>query len=93
MKYSFISVSCPDLTLDALLETAKRFGYGGIEPRIQANHAHLRERLNMLEKTLDYPVLPRVQARRRGRSPTALSLRRLIPSPFSSGIRRGQWRR
>ena len=40
MKYSFMSFSCPELALDALLETAKRFGYDGIEPRIQANHAH-----------------------------------------------------
>ncbi|MFO7974244.1 MAG: sugar phosphate isomerase/epimerase family protein [Candidatus Hydrogenedentota bacterium] len=40
MKYSFMSFSCPELTLEQMLDTAKRFGYDGIEPRIQANHAH-----------------------------------------------------
>jgi sugar phosphate isomerase/epimerase len=40
MNYSFMSFSCPDQSLDGMLALAKRYGYRGIEPRIQANHAH-----------------------------------------------------
>ena len=40
MKYSFMSFSCPDLTLTEMLEAAEKFGYGGLEPRIDAGHAH-----------------------------------------------------
>ena len=40
MKYSFMTFSCPQLSLTELLETAKRYGYDGIEPRIQAEHKH-----------------------------------------------------
>ena len=36
MKYSFMSFSCPQLTLGELLATAKRFGYEGVEPRIDS---------------------------------------------------------
>ena len=40
MKYSFMSFSCPELTLDEMLSMAKEFGYDGIEPRISSNHRH-----------------------------------------------------
>lgn len=40
MKYSFMSFSCPQLSLGDLLATAKRFGYDGVEPRIDAQHGH-----------------------------------------------------
>ena len=40
MKYSFMSFSCPELTLDEMLSMAKEFGYDGIEPRISSNHQH-----------------------------------------------------
>ena len=40
MNYAFMSFSCPELTLEETLETAKRFGYDAIEPRIQAEHKH-----------------------------------------------------
>ncbi|MBI2441121.1 MAG: sugar phosphate isomerase/epimerase [Lentisphaerae bacterium] len=40
MKYSFMSFSCPQLTFIELLATAKRFGYDGVEPRIDAEHQH-----------------------------------------------------
>lgn len=40
MKYSFMSFSTPELSLAEMLETAKRFGYDGIEPRLDSNHAH-----------------------------------------------------
>ncbi|MBI2437911.1 MAG: hypothetical protein HYV36_03760, partial [Lentisphaerae bacterium] len=40
MKYSFMSFSCPQLTFVQLLATAKRFGYDGVEPRIDAEHRH-----------------------------------------------------
>ncbi|MBI3987861.1 MAG: sugar phosphate isomerase/epimerase [Lentisphaerae bacterium] len=40
MKYSFMSFSCPGLTLKDLLDTAKRFGYDGIEPRLASKHLH-----------------------------------------------------
>ena len=40
MKYAFMTFSCPDLTLDAVLATAKRYGYDGVELRIQTKHGH-----------------------------------------------------
>jgi sugar phosphate isomerase/epimerase len=40
MKYSFMSFSCPELSLDDMLSVAKRFGYDGIEPRLDAGHKH-----------------------------------------------------
>ena len=40
MKYSFMSFSCPELTLDEMLSMAKEFGYDGIEPRVSSNHRH-----------------------------------------------------
>lgn len=40
MKYAFMSFSCPELTLGEMLNVVKRFGYDGVEPRIQANHKH-----------------------------------------------------
>ena len=40
MKYSFMSFSCPKATFAEMLELARRFGYDGIEPRIDAKHHH-----------------------------------------------------
>lgn len=40
MKYSFMTFSCPELTLDQVLALAVKYGYDGIEPRISANHKH-----------------------------------------------------
>jgi sugar phosphate isomerase/epimerase len=40
MKYSFMSFSCPELDVPALVETARRHGYDGVEPRVEAKHAH-----------------------------------------------------
>lgn len=40
MKYSFMSFSCPELSLDEMIELAQKYGYDGIEPRISANHKH-----------------------------------------------------
>ena len=40
MKYSFMSFSCPDLSLDDMLALAKRLGYDGVEPRVSAKHQH-----------------------------------------------------
>ena len=40
MNYSFMSFSCPELTLDEMLALAKRVGYDGIEPRIDSGHKH-----------------------------------------------------
>ena len=40
MNYSFMTFSCPDLSLNQLLETARRYGYDGIEPRIFSRHKH-----------------------------------------------------
>ncbi len=49
MKFSFMTFSCPELTLDQVLSMAKEFGYDGIEPRISANHQHSVE----FETTVD----------------------------------------
>ncbi len=40
MKYSFMSFSTPTLTLAEMLDVAKKYGYNGIEPRLDAKHAH-----------------------------------------------------
>jgi sugar phosphate isomerase/epimerase len=40
MKYSFMTFSCPQLTLDEALALAKRIGYDGVEPRLVSNHKH-----------------------------------------------------
>ncbi len=39
MRYSFMTFSCPELDWGQVLATARRFGYDGVEPRAQANHA------------------------------------------------------
>ncbi len=40
MNYAFMSFSCPELRLEEMLSVAKTTGYGGIEPRAGAGHAH-----------------------------------------------------
>jgi sugar phosphate isomerase/epimerase len=40
MKFSFMTFSTPNLSLDDVLELAKKLGYDGIEPRIDCKHAH-----------------------------------------------------
>jgi len=40
MKYSFMSFSTPQLSLTEMLDVACRYGYDGIEPRLDAKHAH-----------------------------------------------------
>lgn len=40
MKYSFMTFSTPDATLTEVLEIAGRYGYDGIEPRLDCSHAH-----------------------------------------------------
>lgn len=40
MKYSYMSFSTPSLELRGMLEVARRYGYGGIEPRLDSSHAH-----------------------------------------------------
>lgn len=40
MKYAFMSFSTPALKLAETLEVAARYGYEGIEPRLDADHGH-----------------------------------------------------
>ena len=40
MRYSFMTFSCPELPLSAVLDLAIRHGYDAIEPRAEAGHAH-----------------------------------------------------
>jgi len=40
MKYSFMSFSTPELTLKECLAVAKKLGYDGFEPRLDAEHKH-----------------------------------------------------
>lgn len=40
MKYSFMSFSTPELSMEKLISTARRFGYQGVEPRIDSKHKH-----------------------------------------------------
>ena len=43
MRYSFMSFSTPQLKLKEMLALANKLGYDGIEPRLDANHAHGNE--------------------------------------------------
>ncbi|MGQ9682187.1 MAG: sugar phosphate isomerase/epimerase family protein [Anaerolineae bacterium] len=40
MKYSFMSFSCPELSLAEMLSLARRLGYDGLEPRLDCQHRH-----------------------------------------------------
>ena len=40
MKVAFMTFACPTFTLDEVLAAAKKYGYDGVEPRIDANHNH-----------------------------------------------------
>jgi sugar phosphate isomerase/epimerase len=40
MKYSFMTFSCPELSMSEVLALAKRFGYDGIEPRVEEKQNH-----------------------------------------------------
>ena len=40
MQYSFMSFSCPELSLEQMMEAARQFGYQGIEPRSASGHRH-----------------------------------------------------
>ena len=40
MKYAFMSFSTPTLSLAETLDTARTYGYAGIEPRLDADHSH-----------------------------------------------------
>jgi len=40
MKYSFMTFSTPELSFAELLEVAGRYGYDGVELRMDAGHAH-----------------------------------------------------
>ncbi|MCF7853342.1 MAG: sugar phosphate isomerase/epimerase [Candidatus Pacebacteria bacterium] len=40
MKYSFMTFSTPTLDLQEVLKTARRYGYDGIEPRLDSGHRH-----------------------------------------------------
>ena len=40
MKFAFMSFSTPEMSLDQMLTLAREIGYDGIEPRLDAGHAH-----------------------------------------------------
>ena len=40
MKFAFMSFSCPTLSLDAMLDLARRLGYAGVEPRVESRHGY-----------------------------------------------------
>lgn len=40
MKYSFMSFSCPQLSLAEMLVLARSLGYDGVEPRLNCQHRH-----------------------------------------------------
>ena len=44
MKYAFMSFSCPEYTFQEMAVLAVRFGYDGVEPRIDSGHNHGVER-------------------------------------------------
>jgi sugar phosphate isomerase/epimerase len=55
MLYAFMSFSCPRASLDEMLAMARRYGYDGIEPRIDAGHAH------GIEPNISAPVRREIQ--------------------------------
>ena len=40
MKVAFMTFACPAFSLDEVLTAAKKYGYDGVEPRIDAKHNH-----------------------------------------------------
>jgi sugar phosphate isomerase/epimerase len=40
VRYSFMTFSVPEASLDEVLGLAKRYGYDGVEPRLQSKHGH-----------------------------------------------------
>ena len=44
MNYAFMTYSCPDLGFRGVLETARQYGYDGVEPRISSRQQHGVER-------------------------------------------------
>lgn len=44
MKYSFMTFSTPEMEFNAVADTARKFGYSGVEIRVDAGHAHGIER-------------------------------------------------
>ena len=40
MNYAFMSSSCPDLTLQQMLDLARDLGYAAVEPRVEWDHRH-----------------------------------------------------
>jgi sugar phosphate isomerase/epimerase len=40
LNLAFMSFSCPELDFDGFLQLARWYGYQGVEPRIEAGHAH-----------------------------------------------------
>jgi sugar phosphate isomerase/epimerase len=57
MKYSFMSFSTPEFSLEECLDAVKEYGYDGFEPRAQANHAHGVETDASPEKRKDIKTL------------------------------------
>ena len=80
MKYAFMSFSCPDLSFDDLLSTARRFGYDGIEPRIESGHAHGVE----LESTPDERALIRRKAEDSGVAICCIATSRKYADPATA---------
>jgi sugar phosphate isomerase/epimerase len=62
MKYSFMSFSTPALSLADMLAVARKYGYDGIEPRMDAGHAHGVE----VQATTEQRMALRQQAERSG---------------------------
>lgn len=50
MKYAFMTFSCPQWTLEEVLAAAQRYGYDGVELRVDANHNHSVEVTNPPEQ-------------------------------------------
>src|SRR5512139_2391244 len=64
MKYAYMSFSTPNLTLAEMLETARAYGYDGIEPRLDSGHRHgievassARERATVRQQVADSGIV------------------------------------
>ncbi|NIA15337.1 MAG: TIM barrel protein [Nitrospiraceae bacterium] len=81
MKYAFMTFSTPGLSLSETLDVAKRYGYDGIEPRMDAGHAHGVE----IAATKDERAGMRAQAEEAGIALACLATSLTYADPAKTG--------
>lgn len=82
MKYAFMSFSAPQLSFQELTATARRYGYDGVELRIDANHAHGVG----LTTSPEHLALIRAECESSGVSIPCLALSLRLANPMESAV-------